>query len=148
MSRDLAVDRLAEEVGLPRDALARRPGALSGGQRQRAALARSLATDPVLLICDEVVSALDLSIQAEVILRLRERCACGLSLLFIAHDLAVVRQLCSRVVVLDAGEVVEQGGTGEVLVFPRAAATRMLLSSVLPVASCVGEESGGLKTDR
>ncbi|WP_022891681.1 dipeptide ABC transporter ATP-binding protein [Agromyces subbeticus] len=125
------VIELLEQVGL-RDAHAQaRPRTLSGGQRQRVAIARALAIDPHVLVMDEATSALDVSVQAQVLgvverIR-RER---GLTVLFISHDLAVVRRLCEQTVVMKTGEIVERGRTDELLSTPRHPYTRLLIDSV------------------
>jgi peptide/nickel transport system ATP-binding protein len=127
----IAPSRLAElmaEVGLEADLAARRPSALSGGQAQRVAIARALAADPALLICDEATSALDVTVQAQVVALLHRLVATrGLALLFITHDLALARALCHRLVVMDAGRIVEMGPVDDVIASPAHAATRALV---------------------
>ena len=120
-----------DEVGLPAEALRRHPRAFSGGQRQRIAIARALVLRPAALVCDEPVSALDVSVQAQVIELLREtQRRHGLAVLFIAHDLAVVRSLCQRVTVMHEGRVVESGTRDEVYGDPKDPYTRSLLAAV------------------
>jgi oligopeptide/dipeptide ABC transporter ATP-binding protein len=122
---------MIERVGLPRSAAARRPQALSGGQRQRVGIARALVTAPELLIADEAVSALDVSVAAGVVNLLMDlQQEMALALLFIAHDLDLVRHLCDRVLVLYLGRVMETGRTAEVFASPRHPYTRALLASV------------------
>ena len=125
------VTRLLARVGLDGSFLARRSRELSGGQNQRVAIARAMVIGPKLLVCDEAVSALDVSIQAQVIALLatirREQ---GTSIVFVSHNLAVVRQLCDRVLVMYLGRVVESGPVAEVFAAPRHPYTRLLLDSV------------------
>ncbi|MEH1017482.1 ABC transporter ATP-binding protein [Micromonospora sp. CPCC 206060] len=126
-----AVADLLATVGLPAEMARMRPAGLSGGERQRVAIARAIAGRPRLLICDEPVSALDVSVQAQVLTLLgevRERFA--MAMLFITHDLAVVRQVADHVYVLRAGECVESGPTGDVLDHAHHPYTRKLLLSV------------------
>ncbi|MCM6761849.1 ATP-binding cassette domain-containing protein [Rathayibacter sp. ZW T2_19] len=129
-SRDRVVS-LLEDVGLGTDALGKRPARFSGGQRQRLGIARALALEPDVLVLDEPVSALDVSVQAQVINLLKDlQAARGLSYLFIAHDLAVVRYLSDRVAVMNRGEFVEVGDRDQVFDAPAHPYTRTLLDSI------------------
>jgi peptide/nickel transport system ATP-binding protein len=124
------VGDLLQRVGLPADYARRLPVAMSGGERQRIAIARALAVEPQLLILDEPVSALDVSVQAQILELLREiREEQNIAYLFITHDLAVVRQLADRIYVMSRGEVVEEGGAEQVLDNPRHEYTQMLVRS-------------------
>lgn len=123
-----------ESLGLGVEFLSRRARELSGGQAQRVAIARALITDPALLVCDEPVSALDLSLRAQVLdLLAAQRRQRQLALLFVTHDLAAARALCDRVMVLHRGVVVEQGSTRELFADPKQDYTRQLLAAVLTV---------------
>lgn len=124
------VREMLERVGLPADAASRYPRQFSGGQRQRIAIARALMVSPELVICDEALSALDLSVQAQIInLLLDLRQQLGLAYLFIGHDLAVVRHIAERIVVLRHGEVVETGPVAQVCSAPTASYTRALMDA-------------------
>ncbi len=122
---------LLRRVGLPEDALDRFPHAFSGGQRQRLCIARALGVRPRLIVCDEVVSALDVSVQAQIVsLLLQLKREDGLALLFITHDLSLVRAIADRVLVMNAGKLVEEGVTAELFAAPREESTRTLLAAV------------------
>jgi ABC-type glutathione transport system ATPase component len=121
---------LLELVDLPADAIARYPHQFSGGQRQRIAIARALALDPDVLVADEAVSALDVSVQAQVLELLDEiQNRLAIALLFITHDLRVAAQICDDVAVMQNGRIVEQGPAARVLTNPQVAYTRALLDA-------------------
>ncbi len=125
------IREVADQVGLSNTLLERFPHQLSGGQAQRVAIARALLGAPRLLILDEPVSALDLSLQAQILNLLVElRRELGLTYLFISHDLAVVERLCEQVHVMHAGRVIEQGATAEILRAPRESYTACLVEAV------------------
>lgn len=122
------IRKLLDSVGLPTDSAARRPREFSGGQRQRIAIARALALDPKLIVCDEPVSALDLTTQARVLdlfLEIQERT--GVAYLFISHDLAVVRHLSHRVAVMYQGQIVEWGEGSQISSNPKHPYTKRLM---------------------
>jgi peptide/nickel transport system ATP-binding protein len=117
-------------VRLPREGLQRYPSQFSGGQRQRIAIARALACKPAVLVADEAVSALDVSVQAQILQLLQGiRDELGLALLFITHDLRVAAQLCDRVIVMHQGRIVEQGTTAALYASPQHDYTRSLLQA-------------------
>jgi peptide/nickel transport system ATP-binding protein len=123
------VETLLERVRLPDRALNRYPRELSGGEKQRVAIARALAARPSLLVCDEITSALDVSIQAAIVALLDELQLDGLALLFITHNLALVNSIADRALVLEAGEVREHGDVADVIAHPAHAYTRELLAA-------------------
>jgi ABC-type glutathione transport system ATPase component len=126
------VEGLLDDVGLPGEFLWRRPHELSGGQKQRVCIARALAPGPRALLLDEPTSALDVSVQAQIIALLADlRRRDGLALLFVSHNLAVVRQLCERVAVMTGGRIVETGAADEILSRPQHPYTQTLLAAVL-----------------
>ena len=126
-----SIEQLLEMVGLDETALDKYPHEFSGGQRQRVCIARAIACRPELLICDEAVSALDLSIRAQVLELLADlKDRLKLSILFITHDLGVVQHVADRIVVMNRGKIAEEGPCGQVLKAPREEYTRFLMSSV------------------
>ena len=129
--RRRAIEALLDRVGLPRDFIGRGIHEISGGQRQRVAIARALATEPELIVLDEAVSALDLTVRNRILELLvdlqRER---GLSYLFVSHDIAVVRAISHRVAIMDRGAIVETGATPAVVASPQSVTGRALVAAV------------------
>lgn len=129
------VRNLLEVVGMPPEVLRRFPHQLSGGQRQRISIARALIRDPEVLICDEPVSALDVTVQAQVVKLLTDiQDRVGVAMLFISHDLSVVRNLAHRVIVMNHGKIVEQGDVRQIFDAPQDEYTKKLLDSVPPTS--------------
>jgi ABC-type glutathione transport system ATPase component len=123
--------RALAEAQLDESLYRRKPGSLSGGQRQRATIARALTLRPQVLICDESVSALDVSIQSRILRLLSElREQLGVAILFISHDLSVIHHLCDRVLVMRQGDLVEEGETAEMFQRPRTAYTKELIAAL------------------
>ena len=131
---DAKIAALMDTVQLPRDALSRRPHEFSGGQRQRIGIARALAAEPDLIVCDEAVSALDVSVKAQIVNLLQDlQREFGLALLFISHDLAIVEHMTHRVAVMYLGKIVEMAPRQQIFTAPKHPYTKALLSAV-PVA--------------
>lgn len=142
-----AATRLLADVGLPDDILDRYPHAFSGGQRQRICIARALALGPRLLICDEAVSALDLSVRAQVLNLFEDlKARHGLSYLFITHDIGVVQHLADRIAVMYLGKIVESGPAETVLNSPAHPYTRLLLSAVPRIGTPLPESESPADT--
>jgi peptide/nickel transport system ATP-binding protein len=129
--RQRRIRDLLDTVGLARDTADRRPRSLSGGQCQRIGIARALAVKPDLIIADEAVSALDVSIQAQILNLLRElRHEMGLTMIFVSHDLGVVRYLCDDILVMNGGRLVERGDVGQIFEHSTNAYTRSLIEAM------------------
>ena len=126
------IAELSELIGLPPELFNRYPRQLSGGQCQRMAIARAMAVQPEILLCDEITSALDVSSQAQILRLLADICReSRTTAVFVSHDLAVIRCLCDRVMVMKDGAAVEEGNTEQVILEPREDYTRRLVDSVL-----------------
>ncbi|WP_217546657.1 ABC transporter ATP-binding protein [Pantoea sp. GbtcB22] len=142
---DARVKELLALVGLKAEHATRLPGAFSGGQRQRIAIARALAMEPKLLVADEAVAALDLSVRGQILALFNTlRHKLGLSVLFISHDLGAVRQLCDRVVVMYHGRIVESGATASVINHPQDNYTRQLLAAAPDVQQALALRSAAV----
>ena len=125
-------------VGLDEAIARRRPRQLSGGQQQRVAIARALAFEPRLVIADEIVSALDASVQAQILNLLADlREQLGLAIILVTHDMSVARHLCDRIAVMRVGEIVEQGQADQVLLSPQHSYTQELLRAVPRLAGAL-----------
>jgi peptide/nickel transport system ATP-binding protein len=145
-SRAARVSQLLRQVGLPPEHAARRPHEFSGGQRQRIGIARALALSPDFLVCDEPVSALDVSVRSQVLnLLVRIQRELGLAMLFISHDLAVVRYVADRVAVLYLGKIVETAPVADLFETPRHPYTRALLQA-MPSVDRVAAGFAGAET--
>ena len=128
---DRVIARLMDDVGLAHSFIRKYPHEFSGGQRQRIAIGRALATKPEFIVADEPVSALDVTIQAQILdLLMALGSEYGLTMLFISHDMAVIRRIADRVVVMYHGRLVEQGSTDQVFNAPKEAYTQSLLASI------------------
>jgi oligopeptide transport system ATP-binding protein len=132
VSAEKRAHELLEQCGLPSEVFGRYPREVSGGQCQRASIARALAIEPEVLICDEVTSALDVTVQQQIVeLLKRLRKELDMTMLFICHDLALVKGMCDRVVVMKQGRIVEEGPTEQVLHNPQTEYVKALLSAML-----------------
>lgn len=128
------VEDITDLIMLPRSALDKYPHQFSGGERQRIAIGRALATEPELIVCDEPVSSLDVTIQLQILRLLKDiQKKFNITYLFISHDLRVVRFMCDRVAVMKDGKIVEEGSASDVYSHPAQPYTKLLLSSILDI---------------
>ena len=128
------VEAISDMVGLPPELMSRYPRQLSGGQCQRMAIARAMAVQPEILLCDEITSALDVSSQAQILRLVADICRENhTSAIFVSHDLAVIRCLCDRVMIMRNGSLVEEGSAAQVIQDPKEEYTRKLVDSVLKI---------------
>ena len=128
------VEEIVKNVGLMPELMEKYPNQLSGGQCQRMAIAKALSINPEVLLCDEITSALDVSVQAQIIRLLHElKAHLGLTMIFVSHDLALVSSICDRIMVLKNGKCVEEGNTRQIIEDPREEYTKNLLGSVLRI---------------
>lgn len=129
--RENEIHRLLERVGLPASYASRPIMALSGGQRQRVAIARALSLKPALLVMDEAVSALDVSVRSRILELLVEiQRDTGIACIFVSHDLAVIRAVCHRIAIMEQGRIVESGITGKVISSPQSSTAKQLIEAV------------------
>lgn len=128
------VEEIVKNVGLTPELMDKYPGQLSGGQCQRMAIAKALSISPEVLLCDEITSALDVSVQAQIIRLLHElKVHLGLTMIFVSHDLALVSSICDRIMVLKNGKCVEDGDAKQIIDDPKEEYTKKLLASVLRI---------------
>jgi peptide/nickel transport system ATP-binding protein len=143
--RRVRVETMLERVGLAREDADKHPHQFSGGQRQRVAIARALILEPELIVLDEAVSALDVSIRAQIIALLRDLSGkLGIAYLFITHDLAVVRAMADRVLVMQHGRIVEEGTVAEVFAAPKHAHTKELIAASPDLEAALAARERGL----